>query len=81
MRCGLAESWLRTELGRLEAQGIEQLKMPGGAGKPLLSPHYVADFHEMVVGHHCQMIGRKAVRLKDDEVFLQVVLPLNVTAN
>ena len=70
-----------SELGRLKTQGVEQLQMPGSAGKPLFGPHYVADLHDMVVGHHRQVVRGEAVGLEDDKVFLQVVLPFHVAAD
>ena len=65
------------EFRRLESQGVIELQVPGRAGQPLLGAHHVADAHQVVVGHHGQVVGGESVGLQDDEVLQQLVPPLH----
>ena len=61
-------------LGGSPAEGRVELDVPGRAGQPLLSPHYVADLHQVVVRDVGQVVSGEAVGLEHHEVVGQAVL-------
>ena len=68
------------ELRRLEPESLVKLQMARRAGQPLFGAHHVADFHQVVVGYHRQVIGGKTIGLQDYKIFLKLVLPLDIAA-
>ena len=55
-------------LGKLKAQGLEQLNMEGQGGQPLVSPDHVGGAHQVVVHGVGKVIGGDAVGLQQHVV-------------
>ena len=59
----------------LPAERLIDLRLPGGVGEVIVAADDVGDVHVVVVHHHGQHVGRRAVRAQQHEIVEILVLP------
>ena len=47
----------------------------------IVAPQHVADAHQVIVDHHCEVVGWKAVRFQQDPIGQLAVLELDLAAD